>query len=157
MVGYPYLYMPDCQQCRKSFKPNQTTAKPYGNEAWRALAAPSEMSPQKYCSVRCRTIANSEASFYLRFERYGISVSDYYEILKVQDGRCAICLMVPKTQLSLDIDHDHATGKVRGLLCSVCNTGLGSMRDSIQALQRAIEYLRDPPYLAVVDKSKRTV
>lgn len=54
---------------------------------------------------------------------------------------CAIC----KESLTLDdskLDHDHFTDLVRGLLCDGCNLGLGSFRDSIDVLERAIEYLK---------------
>lgn len=58
--------------------------------------------------------------------RYGITVADYDRMLLAQGGRCAIC----KTDKSLGrgrfhVDHDHATGRVRGILCHLCNTALG--------------------------------
>lgn len=71
--------------------------------------------------------------------KYGISALDYFTMLQAQKGKCAICECVPDRQLS--IDHDHATGNVRGLLCSPCNTALGSFKDSAALLNKAIEYL----------------
>ena len=68
---------------------------------------------------------------------YGLSPEEYNEIVKHQDGKCAICNLT----LKLSVDHNHTTGKVRGLLCSSCNTVLGHARDSIVILQRAILYL----------------
>lgn len=58
--------------------------------------------------------------------RYGITVADYDRMLSAQGGRCAIC----KTDKSLGrgrfhVDHDHVTGRVRGILCHLCNTALG--------------------------------
>ncbi len=53
--------------------------------------------------------------------RYGISIDDYEMILKQQKGRCAICRKKP-ARWRLDVDHDHHTDKVRGLLCRACNT-----------------------------------
>jgi hypothetical protein len=50
----------------------------------------------------------------------------------------------------LAVDHDHATSKIRGLLCSVCNIGIGKLGDSIAGLQRSLDYLTNPPPLAAI-------
>ena len=72
--------------------------------------------------------------------RYGITVEEYDRMFAEQDGKCAICgVKVEKHRLC--VDHDHATGKVRGLLCRLCNRHLGGFRDSIDLLRRAIAYL----------------
>ena len=71
--------------------------------------------------------------------RYGITKADYEKMLFVQMGLCAICLMKPKNKLH--VDHDHLTGKVRGLLCGNCNKALGLLRDNTDFLSKAIEYL----------------
>jgi hypothetical protein len=55
--------------------------------------------------------------------RTGLSVEEYDAMLKAQGGGCAICGNPPKTR-RLDVDHDHKTGKVRGLLCHRCNRAL---------------------------------
>ncbi len=63
--------------------------------------------------------------YFLR-SKYGISVEIYEEILASQNGSCAICGGPPsKTFRCFDVDHDHETGKVRGLLCRPCNIGVG--------------------------------
>lgn len=78
-----------------------------------------------------------------RIESYGITVEEHNELFEAQDGVCAICLREEwVVGRSLAIDHDHATGKVRGLLCGPCNQGLGLLADDIARLQRAIDYLR---------------
>lgn len=58
---------------------------------------------------------------------YDITLEDYTMMLAAQNGRCAICLRTPDQEHHrvLHVDHDHQTGKVRGLLCSRCNTGIG--------------------------------
>ncbi len=71
---------------------------------------------------------------------YGITHAQYVEMEIAQDGRCAICHKRPAGHLH--IDHDHATGKVRGLLCGNCNTALGLLQDEPHLLDRAAEYLR---------------
>lgn len=55
----------------------------------------------------------------------GITVEDYFAMLRRQKGACAVCREVPKGKIRLHIDHDHATGQVRGLLCLGCNVTLG--------------------------------
>jgi hypothetical protein len=60
-----------------------------------------------------------------------------------QNGCCAICeTHAGKGGDKLCVDHDHATGQVRGLLCGRCNTGLGQFKDSVPNLTRAISYLK---------------
>lgn len=77
-------------------------------------------------------------STYYRQYRYGITDEDYGELLKSQDGKCAICGIEAK----LNIDHCHDNGHVRGLLCNQCNTALGLFKDNINNLLTAIEYLK---------------
>lgn len=71
--------------------------------------------------------------------KYGLTQDDYDALVIAQDGLCAICRA---PQESLCVDHCHETGEVRGLLCKLCNCGLGYFRDDPSALQAAIEYLR---------------
>lgn len=74
------------------------------------------------------------------FRQYGITLEEYEALLAKQSGMCAICSKRSKKHLA--IDHDHKTGKVRGLLCGRCNLMLGSVADSITLLERAIRYLK---------------
>ncbi len=72
--------------------------------------------------------------------KFGMTLDDVRELQKQQENKCAICL---NDFVSTPcIDHCHATGKVRGLLCTNCNHGLGKFKDDQGCLQRAIEYLR---------------
>lgn len=75
--------------------------------------------------------------------KYGITLDDYQEMLAQQEGKCAICGSTEAKNFgdTLVVDHDHATGKVRGLLCGTCNTALGKFRDDPQILRSAICYL----------------
>lgn len=66
--------------------------------------------------------------------------ADYERMLDQQNGCCAICGI--KQGHHLHVDHDHATGRVRALLCRGCNNGLGMFRDSIENMGRAIIYVR---------------
>jgi hypothetical protein len=70
---------------------------------------------------------------------YGISIVEYQEMERQQGGACAVCA-VPK-QETLCVDHCHATGRVRGLLCRACNAGLGCFKDNTELMARAMTYL----------------
>lgn len=73
------------------------------------------------------------------WRRYGLVEADYQRLLQGQGNKCAIC----STVMTLPhVDHDHATNKLRGLLCCNCNIGLGNFRDSIPRLLWAVDYLR---------------
>jgi hypothetical protein len=73
--------------------------------------------------------------------RYGLTDADYLALIDEQD-RCPICGVEFDQNVKPHIDHDHATGKVRGLLCNNCNTGLGMFKDNSEFLLKAIEYLK---------------
>lgn len=75
---------------------------------------------------------------------FGITIEFYEELLLKQDGCCKIC-RTHHTKFSkrLAVDHDHNTGKIRGLLCMYCNTGLGKFKDSTSLLTEAINYLKE--------------
>lgn len=73
--------------------------------------------------------------------KFGITQAHYERILKRQGGGCAICGDPPPPGTSLHVDHDHRTGKVRGLLCVNCNNGLGQFKESAGRLAMAFEYL----------------
>lgn len=75
------------------------------------------------------------------WSNYKITVIDYDNLLKAQNGCCAICLRPPNDNKFLNVDHCHTTGKIRGLLCSRCNPALGKLKDSKELLLKAIEYL----------------
>lgn len=80
-----------------------------------------------------------------RLALYSLSMDDYERIAQEQGLRCAICggsQSRVDSDGALVVDHDHSTGKVRGLLCTLCNTGLGAMRDDPAILLAAIRYLR---------------
>jgi len=73
---------------------------------------------------------------------YGITLADYDIMFEQQCGVCAICgKPQPKQFHRLAVDHDHVTGKVRGLLCQSCNGMLGLAKDNITTLCDAIKYL----------------
>lgn len=74
-------------------------------------------------------------------QRYGLTVEEYEAMLERCNGRCQICDSKDK----LNVDHCHATGAVRGLLCTSCNTGLGKLGDTREGLLAALRYLDGEP------------
>lgn len=73
---------------------------------------------------------------------YGLSVDDYFALLASQGERCAICRDLPSGRITrLVVDHDHATGRVRGLLCTSCNHMLGNAKDDPCRLLAAADYV----------------
>jgi hypothetical protein len=79
---------------------------------------------------------------YSKMSRYGITREQFWELVETQNGSCAICGVKPESPTDLHIDHDHKTGKVRGLLCQFCNQGLGSFREDPRNLEKAVEYIK---------------
>lgn len=77
-----------------------------------------------------------------RLTRMGLTDEAHVLLYQAQGRRCAICHFEPADRFDLAIDHDHATGHVRGLLCTPCNQGLGFFKDNVEALGRAAEYLQ---------------
>jgi len=75
-----------------------------------------------------------------RIRSYGIQVDEFDAMMLDQDSKCYICLG-DNGLIALCIDHDHKTGKVRGLLCNRCNRGLGLFQDNPELLFKAVDYL----------------
>lgn len=76
-----------------------------------------------------------------RLKRYGLSAEQFSKMLAAQSGACAGCGDEFGTSLP-HIDHDHAAGKVRGLLCRTCNLALGHVKDRAHVLETLANYLR---------------
>lgn len=96
----------------------------------RAYAA----SPQRVLSRKNRSL----------IQNYGITLEDYNRMFIEQNGCCKICGKHQQDlKASLHVDHNHTTGKVRGLLCHHCNVGLGNFEDDITLLSKAIAYLEE--------------
>jgi hypothetical protein len=113
-----------------------------------------DSTQHKYCSVECRKQWHADKwhSSKIPFERkkkyrikhqYGITLEEYNSLLEKQNNKCSICLRESPTGYNWHIDHSHDSNKVRGILCSKCNQGLGLFEDNIESLHRAIEYLNE--------------
>jgi len=91
---------------------------------------------QKVKNVRRPTMSSLERN---RLYKYKISPEQYDELLTKQGGACAICGEVKNKYV---VDHYHKTGKVRGILCSACNVGIGNLKDSASLLEKASKYIK---------------
>ena len=92
--------------------------------------------------IRIRESAEREKKdAYLR-RLYNLTLADYLQMYSNQEGECKICGVEYGIE-KMHVDHCHTSGKVRGLLCMSCNTGLGHFKDSTQRLENAVKYLRE--------------
>lgn len=83
--------------------------------------------------------------------KYGMTIEDYDGMLEAQGGGCAICGRPPRPDISLHVDHDHETGRIRGILCWPCNNLLGDVQDDPARLYAAADYLtREPDVEALI-------
>jgi hypothetical protein len=73
--------------------------------------------------------------------KFGITIEQYDAMLDAQGGGCFICGRPPREDISLHVDHDHLTGKVRGILCFRCNNALADFQDNPSLLRKAACYL----------------
>lgn len=89
---------------------------------------------------KARSYRKNETDLRLK-RKFGISLDDYNLMFEKQQGLCAICNR-PEKNKKLAVDHCHATGRVRGLLCSKCNQALGMLDDNIEFMRKAINYLQ---------------
>lgn len=124
--------------------------------AWRAGWTEEQRQRQaasaRRASARYKAKDRGRAAFMAIASRYGLSRQKFDEMVRAQFGRCAIC---GKTDPRLVVDHDHETGRVRGLLCVNCNQGIGQLGDDIARLQLAIEYLREGANDAAKEQTTR--
>lgn len=127
----------ECKKCtnvyaRKRREENPEVAQKIRDAGARWRAANPDADKQKYL-----------------MRRFNITIQEYRDLLEAQNGVCAICgepesvvRRAKSGQEMLAVDHCHETGKIRGLLCFKCNTGIGALGDSVEGLERALAYLR---------------
>jgi len=126
--------MKTCKKCkeRKSYeKFYKQRASQDGHYAW-----------CKECSRKNSILKREQTRNTDLLRKYGISHQDYLDMLEAQDNKCAVCGLpdVENIHGKLCIDHNHKTGKVRGLLCNPCNKALGLAMDSADILYSLYKY-----------------
>lgn len=120
---------PECKKCRGIARRDAYSLSP---EATRqSVAEWRSLNKEKLKEINRRALLKA---------RYGLSLEEYDVMLREQDGVCAICYNAPNGK-PLFVDHNHITGRVRGLLCDVCNLGLGAFKEDEELLVHAMMYL----------------
>ena len=148
-------HRPYCQDCERKIQREYKAGKRRTDPEWHEREkANNKRDYIKHREVRIAYMKTRSKDYmknsFLK-SVYGITLDDYHQMWDEQNGVCVICGQ-PETRKSryggicdLHVDHDHATGKVRGLLCHRCNIMLGEAQDDPQILAKAIEYLREKP------------
>jgi len=145
----------DC--CKKKYKPNKEKVR-IKNKAW-VLKNPDKISAQNK-RHRDNPLYKDKIKTYMKQYReehkeelnknnkwsqikslYGLSKNDWELLWSEQNGCCAICGKKFKSYAGADTDHDHKTGKGRGLLCRRCNSAIGQFNDDIELMKLAIKYI----------------
>jgi hypothetical protein len=130
--------LPATKQCTKcgDIKPSEgftrDSANPTGLFSWCKDCV-------KQSSQHRRESDREKHRFHHKKHRYGITRADYQRLFQEQGEVCKICGQSAR----LGVDHDHVTGRVRGLLCHKCNAGIGLLCEDVEVLRRAISYLED--------------
>lgn len=97
-------------------------------------------NPNKMNEYRKKYRENNDTDRMAEIKRkYGLSKEGYYYMLDIQDNKCKIC---GKEMEKICIDHNHITGKIRGLLCNNCNLGIGNLQENPFILIKTVEYLK---------------
>ncbi len=97
---------------------------------------------KKYCKANKEKMTLAHRKWCIK-NTYGMTLEQYDQMFEDQGGVCKTCGKVNRDGRRLYIDHDHETGKVRGLLCHRCNSLLGYVKDDIDILQNMIAYLKE--------------
>ena len=149
----------NCEKCGQSFKPRQSTQR-FCSERCRKQAERRRRyererldhelykEPCKWCGKphnrAAHTCSNECSQQRCRYKAYGIhSLAELNELKARSGGHCEICGKpeAAAAKGTLHCDHDHATGKPRGMLCMHCNQALGKFGDDVSLLYKAIKYL----------------
>lgn len=132
--------LPDCNH-KNSKKTNNYC--PSCNAVWRYNNDPKyRTSSLSYNHNRSQ---ESQWKRYLKY-KYNSTVEEIDKLRQYQDNQCALCKKDFALIKKSTTDHDHKTNMIRGILCSKCNTSLGGFSDSVEMLQKAIEYITNPPF-----------
>ena len=134
---------PSCQQEKDTslFHKNRTTKDGF---QWHCIECRKKIDcrPEKRAQDRQRYHENKDTYLNQYYKRvYKIGLKEYDALLTKQNNVCAICEKECSSGRRLAVDHDHDTGKVRALLCGICNRGLGYFQHNPQIITEAIKYL----------------
>src|ERR1019366_5947696 len=149
---YMRQYRPKANAARneryRHFTPEQKAARAATNKRYREANAERL---KKFEQQRLRDPKRIAAKkHYMRKHHYGLPREEYAALLERSGGVCEICGRLPRGTKAIHVDHDHATGHVRGLLCFICNRALGQLGGGDRlGLERALAYLSRAEQAAV--------
>ena len=120
---------------RKEYRESERGRETY--RSWR------KSNPEKVKAIRDKERRENKDTRRNRdfMQKYGITLADYDQMFAEQDGLCAICFQPPTEGRRMAVDHNHETGKVRGLLCLRCNLAIGNLRDDPMVIASAFSYV----------------
>lgn len=132
------IYIRDYMRKRRGTQPEKY------REAARVYAAKNRLKPERqaYMKEYLREYYRKNKEKYWNYRGVNCTAEVYAELLQAQNNKCAICYVTPDKTKGLAVDHEHTTGRIRGLLCHNCNLLLGHARDNPETLTSAIAYLR---------------
>lgn len=119
-----------CRKCKDTYEKAWRIANP--DKCRKNVTAWQKANPEKFKSAQRRGDLRRS---------YGITVEQYDQVFEIQGGVCAICGGVNLDGRRLFVDHNHETGKIRGLLCLPCNYALGYLKESPELFIKALHYL----------------
>jgi hypothetical protein len=129
--------------CKNRPNPKRKCKKCSNKERWINLKNNEAKHDKMLVNRRLSRIKNPERLKNNELKtNYMIDINIYKSMLKNQDNKCLICNNKFKNSRDTHIDHCHKTKKVRGLLCSRCNCGIGLLREDINILENAIKYIK---------------
>lgn len=137
----------DCIDCVKAYRqaryPEVREATIARVKAWQDANRDRVNADHREPRTRPEVKAQERAGHLKR--KFGITLETYDDLFTRQGGVCAICQRPPRDDISLHVDHEHETGRVRGLLCFRCNNALGDFDDDPVRLFQALAYLGFEP------------
>ena len=143
MAGMRDGHRNECKACNLQRKQEKYGADP-GKEI-RRVGQWRKDNPERYAAYQKKRRSRPEVKAADRAghlkRKFGLTPVEYEAKLAAQGGGCALCGRQPGPGRQLDIDHDHTSGAVRGLICNTCNQGLGQFRDDPIRLAHAAAYL----------------
>lgn len=140
-------YRNDCKACNLAAKAARYRADP--TAAKERTRRWQQENPERHRETQRRLKQSPQGkrrdrAGHLR-RKYGITIEQYEALLAAQGGVCALCRRPPRPDISLHVDHDHETGRIRALLCFRCNNALGDFDDNRDRLLAAVELLDRTP------------
>ena len=119
-----------CKTCAKQYSAKWAAQNPKAGKSWRAKNPDRKRLHDRSSKLKAL---------------YGINVDQYDKMVYDQGGRCLVCKEIPlskKGKVGLHVDHDHLSGRIRGLLCHGCNVALGHLKENEDIVRNLLSYIQ---------------